>query len=72
MGTSIHVTSLYLLNQAYLVLPRKKIDTEIMKDFRPISLIHSLGKLFAKILSSWLAPFMHFFGHEESVCVHQG
>jgi hypothetical protein len=60
MGTSIHVTSLYLLNQAYLVLPRKKIDTEIMKDFRPISLIHSLGKLFAKILSSWLAPLMHF------------
>jgi hypothetical protein len=51
--------SLYLLNQAYMVLLRKKKDAEEINDFRPISLIHSFSKLFAKLLSARLAPFMH-------------
>jgi hypothetical protein len=44
--------SLYLLNQAYMVLLRKKKDAEEIRDYRPISLIHSFSKLFAKLLSS--------------------
>jgi hypothetical protein len=55
---SLDGRSLYLHNQAYLVLLRKKIDLESVKDFRPSSLLHSFGKLFAKILSSQLAPLM--------------
>jgi hypothetical protein len=56
---SMDTRSLYLLNQAYMVLIRKKKDAEKIKDFRPISLIHCFSKLFAKLLSSRLAPFMN-------------
>lgn len=34
----------------------KKADAESLFDFRPISLIHLLVKLFTKALSLWLAP----------------
>jgi hypothetical protein len=56
---SLDGRNLYLLNQAYMVLLCKKKDTEEITDFRPISLIHSFSKLFAKLLSSRLAPHMH-------------
>jgi hypothetical protein len=49
---SFHGRSLYLLNQAYMVLLCKKKDVEEIRDYRPISLIHSFSKLFAKLLSS--------------------
>jgi hypothetical protein len=50
--------SLFLLNHAYIVLLRKSPDAEEIKDFCPISLIHSFGKLFTKVLSAHLAPYM--------------
>jgi hypothetical protein len=56
---SMDTHSLYLLNQAYMFLLRKKKDTEEIKDFRPISLIHSFSKLFTKLLSAIMALFMH-------------
>jgi hypothetical protein len=49
---SLHGRSLYLLNQAYMVLLCKKKDAKEIRDYRPISLIHSFSKLFAKLLSS--------------------
>jgi hypothetical protein len=49
----------YLLNQAYMVLLRKKKDAQEIKDFRQISLIYCFNKLFNKLLSSRLAPHMH-------------
>jgi hypothetical protein len=49
----------YLINQAYMVLLRKKRKATEVRDFRPISLIHSLSKLIAKVLSTRLAPAMH-------------
>jgi hypothetical protein len=52
---SLDTRSLYLLNQAYMVLLRKKKDAEEIKDFRPINLIHCFSKLFIKMLSSRLA-----------------
>jgi hypothetical protein len=55
---SMDFRSLYLLNQAYMVLLRKKELAEEVKHFRPINLIHSFTKLFAKVLSSRLAPLM--------------
>jgi hypothetical protein len=50
--------SFFLLNQAYMVLLRKKEDAMNIRDFRPISLIHSFSKLIAKVLSNQLVPFM--------------
>jgi hypothetical protein len=56
---SLDGRSMYLLNQAYMVLLRKKKDAEEIKDFRSISVVHTFSKLFAKLLSSRLAPHMN-------------
>jgi len=50
---------LYLVNQAYIFLLRKKPDACMVSDFRPISLIHSFIKLFTKALARRLAPHMN-------------
>jgi hypothetical protein len=50
--------SLYLVNQAYLVLLKKKHDAREVKDYRPISLIHNFSKLATKVLAQRLAPHM--------------
>jgi hypothetical protein len=47
-----------LLNSANIVLLPKKEDAMRVTDFRPISLIHSIAKLFAKMLANRLAPLM--------------
>jgi hypothetical protein len=44
------------INGALLVLVLKKSEATSIKDYRPISLIHVLGKLFSKVLASRLAP----------------
>lgn len=46
--------SLYLLNDAYMILLRKKEQPEEIRDYRPISLIHSFGKLITKCLAKRL------------------
>jgi hypothetical protein len=46
------------LNQALVVLHSKKNEAVEMRDFRPISLVHSFGKIFSKLLASRLAPRM--------------
>jgi hypothetical protein len=51
--------NIYLLNQAYMIILRKKQNVEEVKDFMPISLIHSFSKMFAKLLSTCLAPHMN-------------
>ncbi|WVZ78989.1 LOW QUALITY PROTEIN: hypothetical protein U9M48_026623, partial [Paspalum notatum var. saurae] len=53
---SLDTRSLFLLNDAYLVLLKKKSDAVEIRDFRPISLIHSVCKLLTKVLSTRLAP----------------
>ena len=51
-------TSFNLLNEASMVLIHKT-DTPVgLRDYRPISLIHSVRKLIAKGLAIRLAPFM--------------
>jgi hypothetical protein len=57
----------YLINQAYMVLLRKKRKATEVRDFRPISLIHSLSKLIAKVLSTRLAPAMHAWSRQTKV-----
>jgi mannosylglycoprotein endo-beta-mannosidase len=49
---------LHVANQALITLLPKRADAVEVKDFRPISLIHSVAKLVAKVLSSRLAPHM--------------
>jgi hypothetical protein len=44
-----------MLNSAYITLIPKRLDAEQIKDFRPISLVHSFAKLITKILANRLA-----------------
>jgi hypothetical protein len=48
--------NLHSVNNALLVLLHKSADAASVKDFRPISLIHVIGKLVSKVLSNRLAP----------------
>jgi len=50
--------NLWLLNSAYITLIPKKSDAEQVKDFRPISLVHSFAKLVTKILANRLASHL--------------
>lgn len=42
-------------NRAIIVLLPKKQEANSIKEFRPISLIHSIAKLLSKILALWLS-----------------
>ncbi|WVZ90672.1 hypothetical protein U9M48_036954 [Paspalum notatum var. saurae] len=53
---SLDIRSLFLLNDAFLVLLKKKPDASELKDYRPISLIHNVSKLITKVLATRLAP----------------
>ena len=44
------------LDQALLMLIPKRVDAAGLGDYRPISLIHLVAKIFAKVLSLRLAP----------------
>jgi len=44
------------LNSACIVLLPKKADVMRVTNFRPISLIHSIAKIFSKLLANRLAP----------------
>lgn len=46
------------LNQALITLLPKKLEPQGVKDYRPISLIHSFAKIFSKILAVRVAPIM--------------
>ena len=49
-------TGLARINKALIVLLPKKRGADRLQDFRPISLVHSLIKIFTKILAKRLAP----------------
>jgi len=53
-----HVTRFRLLNTAFITLLPKQLDATQVKDFRPISLIHSVAKLVTKIMANRLAPLL--------------
>jgi hypothetical protein len=50
--------SLYLVNQSYAILLRKRAVAEEIRDYKSISLLHSFCKLVAKVLATRLIPFM--------------
>jgi hypothetical protein len=43
------------INKALMTLIPKTAEANSIKDYLPISLIHSIGKLFSKVLASRLA-----------------
>ena len=45
-------------NATFIVLIPKKDGAEELKDFRPISLIHSFAKLVTKMLANRLGPYL--------------
>jgi hypothetical protein len=47
-----------LLNTTNMVLLRKTVAPSRLKDYRPISLMHSVGKLVTKVLATRLAPHL--------------
>lgn len=53
---SLDARSFYLLNDALMILLRKNSAPTRLKDYRPISLLYSFSKIFAKCLSRRLAP----------------
>uniref|UniRef100_A0A8R7JVW5 Reverse transcriptase domain-containing protein n=1 Tax=Triticum urartu TaxID=4572 RepID=A0A8R7JVW5_TRIUA len=57
--SSLQTTNLHWLNSANIVLIPKKDGAEEIGDFRPISLIHAIAKIIAKVLASRLCPFMN-------------
>jgi hypothetical protein len=52
---SLDAKSFNLLNDAVMILLRKTEAPTTLKDYRPISLMHSFSKLFAKCLARCLA-----------------
>ena len=50
--------NLWMLNSAYITLIPKKTEADQVKDFRPISLVHSFAKLVTKMLANRLASHL--------------
>jgi exonuclease III len=47
-----------LINSANIILLPKKADAASVSDYRPISLIHSISKIFSKLMANRLAPIL--------------
>ena len=56
---SLHVDNLHWLNSANITLLPKKDGAEGIPDFRPISLIHAITKVIAKVHALRLGPLMN-------------
>ncbi|KAK1668555.1 hypothetical protein QYE76_056714 [Lolium multiflorum] len=54
----LHAENFHWLNSANIVLLPKKEGAEEIVDYRPISLIHAIAKIIAKMLSIRLGPYM--------------
>jgi hypothetical protein len=55
---NLHVSNFCWQNLANIVLLPKKDGAECISDFRPISLIHAIAKIIAKVLASRLGSLM--------------
>jgi hypothetical protein len=55
---SMDFHNLYLVNQSYTILLRKRATTKEIRDFRPISLLHSFCKLVTKVVATRMSTFM--------------
>jgi hypothetical protein len=55
----VDATRFHLLNDALMILLPKKGNVATMQEYRLISLIHIIGKLFSEVLASRLAPHLN-------------
>jgi hypothetical protein len=53
-----HVSKFKLLNMTFITLLMKKVDALLVKNYRPISLVHSFAKLVTKVLVARLATHL--------------
>jgi hypothetical protein len=61
---SLDGRSFNLINDAFMILLRKKNEAQEIRDYRPISLLmHSFGKLIAKCLARRLALVLNDLVH---------
>jgi hypothetical protein len=56
----LDMRNLHNVNEALMTLLPKNPDAAEIMDYRPISLIHSIGKLILKVLVNRLAPRMRW------------
>jgi len=56
--SQLRTSCVHLINSANIILIPKKNEATTVGDYRPISLIHSLSKIFSKILANRLAPIL--------------
>ena len=74
--SSLHADNFHWLNSANVVLLPKKEGAEAITDFRPISLIHAVAKIVAKVMAMRLTPFMNILVSRaqsafiKSRCIH--
>jgi hypothetical protein len=54
----LYSRNFHIVNHALMTLLPKIADASTVRDYRPISLIHVLGKLFSKVLTDRLAPWL--------------
>ena len=67
---NLHVGNLHWLNSANVILLPKKEGAEGITDYRPISLIHTIAKIIAKVLALRLAPLMNnLVSHAQSAFI---
>jgi hypothetical protein len=52
----VDMRSFHMVNDIILTLIPKSSGAVALKDYRPISLIHLVGKLFSKVLLNRMAP----------------
>jgi mannosylglycoprotein endo-beta-mannosidase len=60
------------LNVALIMLLPKKEGAVDLKDFRPISLVHSFARLLTKVIARWLAPHMLEFVDDNQTAFIRG
>ena len=59
-----------LLNSAFITLLPKKVDASSIKEFRPISLVHSFAKLVTKTLANRLVVTLYLLvSPNQSACI---
>ena len=63
MFWSLDRRSFNLINDAFMILLKKKNEAHEIRDYRSISLMHSFGKLIAKCLARRLALVLNDLVH---------